>query len=266
MPPKDLQSLPFLTRDMLAFQESAVLGLLVQSRGVSDSDITITGATREGPFSLRHSIGSTGAFTSESFRLPDVPIWLSVIDIDESSGPGLSFVSVSLTVNGNVIHNLMSGYVYQDHALTWPATATEHSQHNRGLISSADSADPAVGVELSITVPTRQSWRIVSARFVFVTSAAVTNRNPHIVIQQAGSKAIEAFSDKPQTAGQTIQYTVESPGYGANLQEGNDIIIPIPKDIVIIAGDTVTTETTNIQGNDNFGVMTLFFERLLIGQ
>ena len=115
-------SLPFLVRKMLTFEHNAVFSLRIVSQGNAARRIHIRGITKEGPFVFAHTTDAGGFFATEDFRIPDVPIMVSVVDQSTAFKQGECYVTLSLMVNGNVLYDLCSGLVYNNKGVSYPAS------------------------------------------------------------------------------------------------------------------------------------------------
>lgn len=68
-------------------------------------------------------------------------------------------------------------------------------------------ANPAAGAEFTITAPGDQFWRVVSMRFVLVTSAVVANRTPRLNVSDGTDIYASVRADAVQAAGVTLTYS-----------------------------------------------------------
>lgn len=266
MPDFDIRNLPFLTRKMLSFESAASFSLRVTVQSTDTIPIAVTGATKDGSFTF--SIIPTNDRAPQDFDLgiSDLPLWVSVLDTETEYERGQLYVIVSLLVNGNPVHQLTAGYVYRQNGITYPATSNVEPSSSFGALVMSSSADPAAGAEISYTSPDFTFQKIRGARFTLVTSATVANRRVHVVVTPIGGPALNFISSVDQPASTTRHYTLAPISGLGTYSDDNDIIIPISPDLVIPGVSTVTTETTNIQVGDNFSVMSLYCEDLLLMQ
>lgn len=261
MDDKEKIALPFVTRHMLDF-EFATKFELVTNYKVSDAvPFTVAGATKSGTFSYKVVPTVATGTTELRFPLNDLPIWVSVVDTDYATEKGDTYVSVDLAINNNTVQSLCAGYVYTTHGISWPQTTRQDSGAVRGKITSSGSTDPAAGSEMSLVVPTGETWRIISIRFTLVTDANVANRRVHLKFTGGSETMIEAISGTDHVASTTRVYTCYFTGGGATLAEDNDIIIPLPQNFMATAGTTISSQTTNKQAGDNFSFMEVNYER-----
>src|SRR3990172_2390548 len=173
MPPVPSPSLPFLTRTMLSFEHGLAFTLNIRTQADVTLDLLIQGMTREGTFTFKHTTASTSIVTSADFRIPYIPIYLTVTQAINSGFQGEIFCAVNLQAGSNIIQELISGTVYGDKALTWPSNPAADSRPNGGALALRLSANPAAGAELSLDVPIGEVWRVQSVAFQLVTSATV---------------------------------------------------------------------------------------------
>ena len=117
---KDRLAFPFANRDMLAFQHGAAFGLRIVSQSTSGAALIIRGMTSEGLFSFLHFPTDNSIIATSDFRISDVPIWVTVTDKDGSLVQGDIYVTLSVTINGDILYELCSGLVYRQKSISWP--------------------------------------------------------------------------------------------------------------------------------------------------
>jgi hypothetical protein len=264
MPPKPLQAPTFLTREQLALPLGTAFSLRITTQSNNAVPLTIRGMTKEGVFTLVHNTTSDGTDTSTDFRLPDLPIFISVYDDDFSFTQSSCHVSVDLLANEDRLYCLFSGNVYAQKGLSWPQTTTQDLIPNRGTFMVFTSDNPAAGAEISISVPNKRIWRIIGLRFQLVNAAVAASRRVHVVMTHGEGCALDFFSDVDQITGETRNYTCAAVAGNPDRIDDNDIIIPIAPDIWLPEGSTITTETTALNAGDNFGTCAVMLEQFFM--
>jgi len=252
--------LPFLVRDMLRFENSVSFSLQVRSQASVAGDLTIRGMTREGTFTFKHTTVSTGAYSTDTFQIPDVPIYISVIDDGSLFKQGEVVVTLNFLGNKDVLFNLANGFVYANKPLSYPVPSQTDLIPGRGRFKSIASVNPAAGDEISWTVPDGRVWRIIASSFQLVTSATVANRRVHLRLQTNTGLDISTFPDTDQTASLTRNYSFAQ--YGGNLDglDGSKILAPMPAEIYLETDDFLGTDTQNLQVGDDLSVGILLVE------
>jgi hypothetical protein len=247
-----LLSMPILLRKMLNFDFASKFELKVSHQAVTSHNFYVTGATRSGTFTYKvKTTGGAGAVESW-YPLNDVPIWVSVMDIDDDFGKGNLYVQVWLEINDNPVQSLCSGYVGEDTAISYPMTQNEQMSPAHNWTYSYSGANPAAGAECLITVPTGELWHIKSVNATLVTDATVSDRYVKWLFK-TGTRVVGAsMSSTSQSASLTRQYAAYAAPYFAPVTFGTIITQPIPMDLWISAGDTIESSTTNLQAGDNF--------------
>lgn len=247
---------------MLGFEYAASFQLQVRSKSRSAAALQIRGTTRQGPFVLSHVTLADASTKTETFNLPDVPIWISVIDLVPVFGQGRCFVSINLAINGNPLYALLAGNVSRNKSLTWPAANLEVQGITSAETVNIVGSDPAAGSEISEFTPAEDEWILLGMRFTLVTSATAGNRIVHLVLRSGGtSPTSECISATAQAASLTRVYTCYPTTPGGSFADDNDIIIPIPQRIKLQDGEEIATETTGLLADDNFGAPTMTVER-----
>lgn len=116
-------------------------------------------------------------------------------------------------------------------------------------------ASPAAGADVSFTVDTEASFRLLTLRAKLVTAAAVANRFPHFqVTDQSGDVIHELVAVAAQAAGATVTYQLSS-GNGAPYQGGaiSDGVAGLAwPDLWFPAGSKIVTTTTAVQAADQW--------------
>lgn len=251
----------FLTREMLAFEHGMTIGLRITTQADSAEILTIKGMTREGPFTLKHQTVGTGARITEDFKLPDIPIFVSVFDLSAFFVQGACYASLALTINEDIIHPLGSGLVYIQHPLTWPPTLSQDWRAGGGELRSISSADPAAGAELSLVVDTNFTWRVLGVSFTLVTDATGGDRFPHLIFANTAGLELHFFPNLSQDPSLTKLYTFSAIGALLSGQNNNVFIISIPQNLPLDHAFTIKTETAGFQAGDNYSKMEVWVEQ-----
>lgn len=121
-----------------------------------------------------------------------------------------------------------------------------------------DVANPAAGVEWSLTVPVGQRYRLETLFFLFQTSAVVANRIAKIDIKNAsggivwegGNQSALAASGVYRVSGLRLGPYAQASGGGVPIQ------VPLP-DLWLPPGFVVTTNTGAIDVGDQYSVIRL---------
>lgn len=260
--PNALQ-LPYLLRDMLRFEGSVSFGLRLQLRSYVAGSLTIRGCTREGIFTYKQVIAPSTTMQTFNFRIPDVPIVLSVIDEALNRIQGTTYCSLSLTANDESIYKLCSGYVYDMKGISYPQTFAEDYIKGGGYLSTVVTADPAAGAMWTIPIPDGQMWKIQAVQTTLVTDATVANRRVHIKISTAAGPVIDMFSNVDQTASTTVRYVCAN--YGSTIDEldGGVMLLNLPKDLYLVPGDSIDITITGGVAGDNLSTGSAIVEKFI---
>lgn len=258
--PEEL-ALPFLTRKMLSFDHGTTMSIRIRSRSTGANGVTLRGATREGIFSFAHTtLGIGGTFT-ETFRIPDVPLFLVVLADSSTIQQGEIFVQVQLLMNNDIVQELVSGYITGIRSLGWPAANLEDTRPGGGVIDVIESADPDAGAELDDIVNGNEYWRIQAIRFQLVTDANMANRRVHVTIDDGTNVLLDFIASNGQVASETVNYTFAPFGAINDSLDDADIVSGIPNNLILPNPFHIRTDTTNLLAGDNFGVMRILAER-----
>src|SRR3990172_4715350 len=113
------EPVPFITRKMLAFEHALVLKLRITTQSSVQTDLTVRGITREGIFTFKVTTVTDSFEHSVDFQVPDIPIWLTVIDTATTTLQGLIFVKADLLANGDQVLQMAAGFINGSKALQW---------------------------------------------------------------------------------------------------------------------------------------------------
>jgi len=243
---------PFLTRDFLRFKHGATYSLRVVTQSSDTSDIVITGMTRDGTFRRLVTLDGIGGEQIVTIPLTDFPIFVSVADNTGSMQQGSCYASVELLANQERFMTLVTGFVYSVHGITWPPINNDTYMPGMGKIRHITGTNPAAGVEISETVPAGRTWELLSISFTLVAAAAAASRRVHLKLTNELGGEIDVFGNTDQIISETRKYCFAQ--YGHVLDEIDDgvIQIPLPQKIYLKQDSTITTDTTNLQGGDDF--------------
>lgn len=263
MPPKIL-TLPVVTRDILNFKQGATYSLIVQSQSISAGTITIRGATTAGLFVFQHTALSTRAIKSESFSIPDVPLWVSVIDSSNIYSNGGLFIRLNFAINGDIIQQLASGYVNGGSGISWPSTNLKSPTPIAGQLRTIVGTNPGAGVEISETVPANVMWKLKSIRFTLVTAVTAATRRVHLTLTDDITLFIDLSASTSQIASLTRSYNLLEGATNELANIDNEIYGFIPFDTYLMPNTILATLTTLLQAGDDFSAPTMWVEEYLL--
>ena len=246
---------------MLRFGKTTKLELRVDMQADAAAVLNVRGITREGQFTYKATTGSTSLITQATFGVPDIPIYITVEDAARVLKQGSAFVSVSLLANGEVIQQLVSGYIYGQKALSWPNTQQVDLRTGGGKLETKPVANRGAGNEWTATVPNGEIWRVQSLRFNFLTSAVAANRLVMVVVTPVAAETIRIFPSGFQTANAEYDFTVAQFGYVP--AESFDIFrnLPMPKEVIIGPAGTIGSATDTIDAGDAYQSINITIEK-----
>jgi hypothetical protein len=157
---------------------------------------------------------------------------------------------------------ILQGYVVTNGRLAWPGAPIEASVAGRGRLRSITGADPAVGAEVSETVPAGVRWLLHSFRFTFQTSAVVATRTVGLTIDDGATVFLRIGDTNGQAASFNHGYTFADFG-SANLFSSTQHFAPLPNGMPLAAGFRIRTSTVLLDGGDDFGAPQYLVEEFL---
>lgn len=261
--PQALQ-LPFLVRDMLRFEGAVAFGLKLEVQSLIAGTLTIRGLTREGMFTYKQALLGNSLRETYNFRLPDVPTEISVLDESNNQIQGTCYARISLTANGETVYNLCTGYVYAHKGISFPQTTNEATSSYIGQVTGVITANPAAGANWSAVVPNGQMWRIIAITFSLTTAAAAANRRVHLHFTTTDGPEIETYPSVDQVISTTITYNCAHYGYTPDETNDDRVLINIPPNILMRAGDEISSHVTNMNVGDNLTSASILVEKFLV--
>jgi len=111
-------------------------------------------------------------------------------------------------------------------------------------------ADPAAGVNWSITVPSGRVWEVLSAFAELVTDATVANRAARLIVGDGSTTFLSIPPAGLQTASLTYRYAWLA--LGAAYQSGSGQAMALPR-LVLEPGWTIGVSTEGLVAGDNWG-------------
>lgn len=247
---------------MLRFKNSISFKLLVCVQAMAAGTFSIRGITREETFTFNVVAAGTGVKETFEFGVSDIPILLSATDPDGNFGEGELYVTMALEINGTVVYEFASGYVFQFKSISYPGIGLQATRTGGGILTQVSAAAPAAGAEATITVPAGEIWKIHTISVQLVTDANVANRRVHILVDDGSGIGIEMFTEQDQAAGLTRNYSFAQYGILPDTIDGNAICAPLPANLFTVDSLTISTVTQNIQVGDQYNQMVLSVEKI----
>lgn len=217
--------------------------------------------TRNGLIDDTITVSASGGRTVRTIGIDDMPIWVSLMSTNGAGVPNESFGSLFLDVSGEQAIHLGSGFISGSQGVSWPASQNESRMPGHGKLQTVSSTNPAAGSEISITVPDFEAWLIHSGSATLVCDGNAANRRPHFVFSVTGGNTIDIFGKDDQTAGQTKKYSLAQFSPTSDLNNDNDMMIPLPSNLWLFPEDTITTSTTSKQAGDDWGAASFTVEK-----
>lgn len=257
-----LYQLPFLTREMLRYEEGSQLSLVVRHRSFVSLSFTVRGATRNGAFSFK--VDATGNANEQTsiVGVDDIPIWVSITTSPTIVTRNSIYVTLGLGVNSDIAYHLCSGYIFDSKSLSWPSASIGDPQPSQyGFVTTIFDPAPAAGSNWSYSIPAYQMYKIRGISFTLTTSATVANRRVHINFNTPQGGDFKLISSVDHAASLARVYTIfpmSSPGV---FSSDNDIFIPMPDNLFLETDTTISSEVVNLQAGDQFSIVNIWVEK-----
>jgi hypothetical protein len=177
---------------------------------------------------------------------------------------GITFAAAQLTrfPGGTLIHSqvLFADYVTLFRSAGWPGGRYLSSIEGPGFITSVNVANPAAGADWTFTASAAVRFRVVSVNAQLLTSAAVANRIPRMLIDDGANIVSNGAPNQIVPASTTSQVTGTTTvtSAGANIP---DVLCSIPGNAILKPGWRLRSNTVNIQAADQWSNIWLNLEQ-----
>jgi hypothetical protein len=252
--------LTLLSKEDIALFKDREVDLLIESYSNSTRILQIRGFCEDSQIIADHTTNADRSLASSTVSVTGIPTMLTIRCATTGIKRGACYVKVFLRIEGIIAGMLACGYVTDTNKPQWPGGLNESSIEGPGLIRTIQGTDQAAGVNISETVPTGARWKFKSMKAPLVADATVINRYPHIQFTSGGSTFADFYNIVAHTAGLTINYTFTDQGGITTGGSSGYQNIPTQKDILLQAGDIISTITIGLQAGDNWGVPILEVE------
>lgn len=246
---------------MLKFQHGTSFGLSITTAQSINETLVVSGATREGPFTFEWGITSAAATTTQTFGLPDIPIWLSVGDASSTLHANEIYAELYLTINGIRVHLLASGYITGFGSITWPAIYKEKEDIGMGMPWQQAPANPSAGANLAVAFADAAMRIIDGIAFRLVTDANAATRTVRVETDSGGDLRHNIISAVTQIESLTRDYVFQKNAPDGATSLGTKIVQPLPHDLFLYQDHNVNTVIDNIQVGDQISLVQIWGRR-----
>jgi len=157
---------------------------------------------------------------------------------------------------------LCAGYLNSVVGMSYPTHPPQRPTDGAGIIRSIAVTTPGAGADFTFTIPTLSRYRIISLSATLTTAVAVANRNVELVIDDGANVLAEIDSGFSQLASLVNDYTwMDSGPIGAAFD--NVVVLPLPANLILPAGFRISSETTAIQGADQWSAIRMLVSEWL---
>lgn len=256
-----LASLPFLHRKQLDFDFGTTFGINITVRSTTAAQMYLVGATKSGPFTMAFVTAGNKQGETFTFEVGDLPIWVSVLDLDGNFQQGDAHANMQLLVNNDQLYMLSAGYINNNGGVSWPVSHNERSTPNIGLILTLTGTDPAANVEIDEQPAAGVVSLIKCLRFTLVTDANAATRQVHLQLVDNTDVVMDLPAAATQAASLTRQYTFAAANSNLSAAAGTEIFTCLPANMVWRNAMHIRTVTDNRQVTDNFGAPKIHIEQ-----
>lgn len=179
-----------------------------------------------------------------------------VIPGTAGSGSGRTFVHLALTrgigTSAERWLTLTSGYMLPGADVFWPTHPPEGAFEKAGLLRSIVGTNPAVGAEVSETVPTNARWKLLSFAAALDTNSNVANRGVQFLISDGSQTFLTFPTGLTQAASLSRGYNWCSlAGYKDTAFNQSNAVFGLPE-LILSEGFVISTSTENLQAGDDW--------------
>ena len=253
--------LPFLTREMLKFGNKATIELELTTITKESLTVLISGMTREGPFQLRANVTQTFNSETNRFRLPDIPISVTVSVAEANNLTNEVVCTLFLNINGVRNTLLCQGALAQFWGLSWPHHPQQSPLQLRGHHTTETTPNPIAGAQISDAVEVGQFWILKAINLTFVASGTAASRRLALSIAHADGGTFLIPTPADITAGQTVRICFMEGGEMFNDSVGLRQLAPLPSNLVLPPNTGIATVTTAMEADDDISAANIIFEQ-----
>src|SRR5262249_28719664 len=146
-------------------------------------------------------------------------------------------------------------YITAQQRIAFPGSSIANSLDGGGALRTIAGTTPGAGAEVSETVPTGARWELISFKVTFVTSAAVANRQPQLLIDDGTNVIYQYGTTGNQTATQTFRRMWFPGGPVPTADINNNVPFALPIGIRLSSGYRMRTSTPGIDVADQYSAV-----------
>lgn len=251
-------NLPFIVRDHLRFEGAASFDLEVITASTLATTLEITGMTREGPFRLNLITDGLTVAQTSVFRLPDVPIWLTIKTAGITASVNNVFAMAYVRANQTRLQLLCQGFVGQFGGINFPNQVPPTPLQLHGNVGRVAVTDPAAGLNWSATIPAGQYWRIHQIYFTLTTDATVATRAVRVTLRDPGATTTSIPTAATQAASLAVIYSCFKGAVAINDATANIQSFPFPQELLLAPGYIISVSTSNMQAADDYSAISIY--------
>jgi hypothetical protein len=160
---------------------------------------------------------------------------------------------------------LVADYVTAAMAPGFPGGRVLAPSEGPGNLRTVQLGLQPIGLDWSVGVPLNARWRHIATLADFQTVAGGVARQVAININPAGGFVWELFAPGTQAGGITTAYhlSAQSAIYTAATATMTTMLVPLPPDLVLLAGGVISSQTTGILANDQWFQINILVEEWL---
>lgn len=154
---------------------------------------------------------------------------------------------------GVVLATIVQGCITTEQTLAWPGSPLQNAMESGGYVRTITGTTPALGADISETVPTGAEWQLLLLQAQLTTSATAGNRIPVLQFSPHGLQL--AVTAAPTTIGPSAQGTFNwevSMPLASPVTAGVNIA-GIPTELRLGAAGSFFIQTTALAAGDQWG-------------
>lgn len=158
-----------------------------------------------------------------------------------------------LNSNAQVLGQLLGGYVTSQQGLAWPGSPIESSIAGGGYYRYFAGTIPAVGAEVTETVPTGARWEPIVLRMDLLCDPNVINRYVQGLFKTSGASFICFLRPLIAATAGLLVVHIWQRGPVTGVVGGSPVYVgSLPDQLIMPAGSTIKSATLNLQAGDQF--------------
>lgn len=190
---------------------------------------------------------------------------LSVNVISNAVSRGQSYAAIYLTrgqsITSFIGQMLAADYCTNQIPMSWPNSGIRGTREGPGVLATVSVTSPGAGADWTFANTLIGALRLYHGTATLTTSAAAANRNVEVLVKDVNSVVVYRGSAAISIPASTTAAVSFTNGNTNTPVVTTDVLIPLPATCFIQAGGSLSVNTVNLQGGDQWSAIKLWSEQ-----